>query len=146
LLSVRYIFSIAFFGLQSLAMFDAYLVPKGTVVTAKGDGVPLDVNAAGGRMLLLLLNITDVVEQQSLDVSVLGSADGNDWGARPLIAFPQKFYRGEYPMLLDLSNAGIRFLRAHWEVNRWGRGPETPRFEFSIRTMEVTPEVLQQSA
>lgn len=127
-------------------MFDTYLVPEKTVVTAKGDGAPLDVSAAEGDTLLLLLNITDVVEQQALDVSIWGSADGKDWSAKPLVSFPQKFYRGEYPMLLDLTNLGIRFLRAHWEVNRWGRGPETPRFEFSIRSMVVKPEALTESA
>jgi hypothetical protein len=130
--------------LQSSAMFDAYLVPEKTVVDAKGDSSPVDVTAAQGRTLLLLLTISNVIEQESLDVSVWGSADGNEWGSKPIASFPQKFYPGEHPTLLDLAaNPDIRHLRAHWEVNRWGRGSETPTFEFSLRATEVTPEMLR---
>ena len=55
-------------------MVDGYLVPEKTVVTAKGSGAPLDVSGLGNRVLLLTLLITDIVEQESLDVSVWGSA------------------------------------------------------------------------
>ncbi len=70
------------------------LVPPGTVATAKGDGPAIDVGGAAGRVLLLTLTITKIIEQESLDVSVFGSADGTTWGAKPLAAFPQKFYVG----------------------------------------------------
>ena len=94
-------------------------------------------------MLLLTLLITDIVEQESLDVSVWGSADGNTWGERALATFPQKFYRGEHPLLLDLAaQPQIKFLSARWEVNRWGRGSETPMFEFSLAAKEVPKEML----
>ena len=127
-------------------MVDTFLVPEGTTVIAKGDGQPVDISSAGHRVFLLQLSIARVLEQQALDVSVLGSADGNAWGQKPLAAFPQKFYRGEHPLLLDLSQQPeIRFLRAHWEVNRWGRGPETPMFQFQLRVREVPPEMLQEA-
>jgi hypothetical protein len=46
--------------------------------------------------------------------------------------------------LLDLrQQPEIRFLRAHWDVNRWGRGPETPMFQLQLRVREVPPELLQ---
>lgn len=125
-------------------MFDVYVVPEKTVITAKGDSAPLDITAAQGRTLLLLLIISDVIEQESLDVSIWASPDGTNWGPKPLASFPQLFYRGEHPILLDLAaHESVRQLRAHWEVNRWGRGSETPMFEFSVRATEIPEELLR---
>jgi hypothetical protein len=127
------------------AMVDTFLVPEATTVTAKGDGPAVDINAAAHRIFLLQLQITRILEQQSLDVSVFGSPDGNAWGQKALIAFPQKFYRGEHPLLLDLNpQPEVRFLRAHWEVKRWGRGPETAMFQFQLRLREVPPEMMKE--
>jgi len=131
---------------NSLAMIDTFLVPEKTVASAKGDGSPVDVNSAGNRVFLLTLEITQIVEQEALDVSIYGSADGAAWGAKPLTTFPQKFYRGQHPMLLDLTGSkDVKLIRAHWEVNRWGRGSETPMFEFSVRIKEVPVDILQEA-
>ncbi len=128
-------------------MVDAFLIPEKTTVTAKGDGAAVDISGAQHRVFLLTLNITNVIEQESLDVSIFGSADGAAWDAKPLGAFPQKFYRGQHPLLLDLrQQAAIKFVRAHWEANRWGRGVETPMFEFSVTVKEVPASVLQETA
>lgn len=128
-------------------MIDAYLVSEKTAVTAKGDGAPLDVSAASGATFLVTLHITGIVEQESLDVSLWGSPDGAAWGAKALAAFPQKFYAGQHPLLVDLSaHPEVKFLRAHWEVNRWGRGPETPSFEFHVTLKQVPKEVLAEAA
>ena len=60
-----------------------------------------------------------------------GMPAGLDWvglarEAKPLVAFPQKFYAGQHPLLLDLSQRPeIKYVRAQWVVNRWGRGSET---------------------
>ncbi len=127
-------------------MIDTFLVPEKTVVHEKGDGPALDLSAAGARVFLLTLRITRIIEQESLDLSVWGSADGSNFGAKALGSFPQKFYAGEHPLLLDLSGQPeIKFLRAHWEVNRWGRGAEPPMFEFQVGFKEVPREVLQQA-
>jgi len=128
-------------------MLDAFLVPEKTVATAKGDGAAVDVSGAEGRVFLLTLNITDIIEQESLDVSIYGSPDGVTWAPKPMVAFPQKFYREEAPLLLDLSqHSDVKFIRAHWEVNRWGRGTVTPRFEFNVRLQEVPQEILAEAA
>jgi hypothetical protein len=128
-------------------MIDTFLVPEKTKVTAKGDGPTIDISGASGRIFLLMLDITSVVEQESLDVSIFGSADGTNWGLKPVDKFPQKFYRGQHPLLLDLSeSAGTKFVRAHWEVNRWGRGDATPMFEFHVSMKEVPPDVLREAA
>ena len=126
---------------------EAFLVPEKTVANAKGDGPALDVSRAHGRVFLLTLAITGIIEQESLDVSVQGSADGATWAPKPLAAFPQKFYREEAPLLLDLkATPEIKFVRAHWEVARWGRGSETPMFEFHVTLREVPQEILAEAA
>ena len=127
-------------------MIDTSLVPENTVVSSKGDGASIDVSGAGNRVFLLSLNITEIIEQESLDVSIFGSADGAAWGAKPLTYFPQKFYLAEHPMLLDLTgHPEVKFLRAHWEVARWGRGTEIPMFKFGVSIREVPAEILKEA-
>jgi hypothetical protein len=126
-------------------MTDTFLVPQNTV-SAKGDGSPVDISSALSRVFLLNLNITRIVEQEALDVSVFGSADGAIWSPKPLAAFPQKFYAGDHPLLLDLTgHSEVKFVRAHWEVNRWGRGTEVPMFEFAVSIKEVPSDVLKEA-
>jgi hypothetical protein len=127
-------------------MIDTFLVPEKTVVNAKGDGPVVDVSSASNRVFLLSLNITGIVEQESLDVSIHGSADGTTWGAKPVTNFPQKFYQAQHPLLLDLTgHADVKFLRSHWEASRWGRGSETPMFEFHVSIKEVPAEILKEA-
>jgi hypothetical protein len=128
-------------------MMDAFLVPEKTVVDAKGDGPALDVGRGSGRIFLLTLAITNIIEQESLDVGVYGSADGTTWDAKPIVAFPQKFYREESPLLLNLTaRPAVKFIRAHWDVARWGRGTDTPMFEFHVTLREVPQEILAEAA
>jgi hypothetical protein len=125
-------------------MIDTDLVAEKTVVSAKGDGATVDVSGTASRVFLLTLDIARIVEQESLDVSVSGSADGAAWDAKPVAAFPQKFYCGESPLLLDLTaHPDVKFVRAHWEVARWGRGTETTMFEFGLRLKEIPADVLR---
>jgi hypothetical protein len=122
------------------------LVPAGTVVSVKGDGATVDVSAASNRVFLVTLSITKIIEQESLDVSIFGSADGAAWEPKSIAAFPQKFYTEESPLLLDLTaNPNVKFVRAHWEVARWGRGTETPMFEFGVTMKEVPAQILQEA-
>ena len=123
------------------------LVAGKTVVTTKGDGPTVDVSAAGSRVFLLTLDITDIIEQESLDVSVYGSADGTAWSPKPIVAFPQKFYREQSVLLLDLTaHPDVKFVRAHWDVARWGRGTEAVMFEFGVTLREVPANILQEAA
>lgn len=127
-------------------MIDTFLVPQKTTITAKGDGNPVEVGSAASRVFLLTLQITKIVEQEALDLSIYGSPDGVAWGAKPLTAFPQKFYPGGHPLLLDLApHADVKFVRAHWDVNRWGRGTEVPMFEFSLSIKEVPADILREA-
>ena len=127
-------------------MIDAFLVPLKTVITAKGDSEPLDITGAANPVFLLTLSIGAIVEQEAIDVSLFTSADGTTWETKPVASLPQKFYPGEYPLLVDLSTAAsAKFMRAHWEVNRWGRGSTAPRFEIGIRLREVSKEALHEA-
>ncbi len=127
-------------------MIDTVLVDDKTVVNAKGDGPAVDIGGTTGRVFLLTLEITKIIEQESLDLSILGSVDGATWGAKPLVSYPQKFYCGEFPLLLDLTaHPDVKFVRAHWEPARWGRGVETPMFEFGVRLKEIPAEVLREA-
>ena len=127
-------------------MIDVLLVPQNTVVTAKGDSEPIDLGIAANPVFLATLSITKVVEQESIELSFFASSDGTTWEAKPVVSLPQKFYAGEYPLLVDLTKTdGAKFLRAHWEVNRWGRGPVTPSFEIGLRVREVPVALLQEA-
>jgi hypothetical protein len=101
----------------------------------KGDGggpvVALDEYC--GKLLVLTLGITDVVERTGLAVSVWGSKDQTDWGAQPLVTFRQRQYCGVYSVLLNLAmHSDVRYLRVHWSMNRWGKGERTPLFGFQV--------------
>ena len=127
-------------------MLDAFLVPEKTIVTAKGDSAPVDVSATSSAVFLATLTITDVVEQESIEITLFTSPDGSTWNTKAAATMPQKFYVGEYPLLVDLPSApGAKFLRAHWEVNRWGRGSTEARFEFGLRIREVPREALLEA-
>ncbi len=127
-------------------MLDAFLVPAKTVVTAKGDSEALDISVAANPVFLLTLSVTAVVEQEAIEISVFTSADGAAWEAKPIAALPQKFYVGEYPLLVDLSSVpNAKHIRAHWEVSRWGRGPTVPSFEIGVRLREVSRQDLQEA-
>ena len=117
-------------------MLDAFVVPEITV-EANGEGEPIELGEGAGKAFLLTLAVTRIVEQEALDVSIWGSADGTDWGTKPLLAFPQKFYQGVSQLLIDLrEKPEIKFLRTKWAVNRWGVGPTKPRFSFLVKIQE----------
>ncbi len=108
-------------------MLPQFLLPETTVREA-GATTDLDLGAMQSDTLVLTLGITRIIEQESIDVSIWGSADGSDWGTKPLLSFPQKFYCGTYQMILDLTDRPVRYLRAKWQVNRWGKGDPKPLF------------------
>lgn len=114
------------------------VVPAGTRVTASGEGEPVDVSGSATRTFLVQMHITDVIEQQSLDLAIWGSADGQNWGQMPILRFPQRFYRGETRMVLDLTvKPEVKAIRARWTLNRWGRVAPTPMFVFGAHVKEV---------
>ena len=117
-----------------------HLLPPETVVETNGEGPAYELGALEGKPVVIVLGLTEIIEQESLHVSVWGSADGKEWGQQALFWFPQKFYPGSAPAALDLKQLqAIKFLQARWEVNRWGRGDPRPFFKFGVEIQELVP-------
>jgi hypothetical protein len=116
------------------------LVAPATLVEANGEGPAVDVSPSQTRTFLCFMHITEVFEQQSIDVSIFGSPDTENWEKMPILKLPQRFYRGETRMVLDLTTRPeVRSIRARWELHRWGRVAPTPRFVFGLHLVEVPP-------
>ena len=116
------------------------LIPADTKLESNGDGAPLDISDTVSRTFFCTLTVTEQIEQESLDVSIWGSADGQGFGKRPLLKLPQQFSRGATKMVLDISlRPEVKFLRARWELNRWGRVAPTPMFVASLQLEEIPP-------
>src|SRR2546426_12650494 len=116
------------------------LIPAGTRLDATGDGAAFDISASATRTFLCRLTVSDQIEQESLDVSIWGSSDGENWTKKPLLKLPQQFYRGTTKLVLDLSlRPEIKFIRARWELNRWGSVAPTPMFVAGLDLEEIPP-------
>ena len=121
-------------------MLPQFLLPE-TIVREAGQSAEINLGELQTGTLILTLGITRIIEQQSIDLSIWGSADGVDWGSKALTAFPQKFYCGTYQILLDLTGRPARFLRAKWQVNRWGKGDPKPLFGIYLFAQEMEREL-----
>jgi hypothetical protein len=114
------------------------LIPRGTRVESNGASEKTSVDASATRTFLCTLEILDQIEQESIDVSIWGSEDGENWGKLPILKLPQSFYRGTARMVLDLtSQPDVKFIQARWELARWGRVAPTPRFVIGLNLKEV---------
>ena len=120
-------------------MIPAFLVPEQTVCE-DGEGAATSLGSLQGKSVLVTLGITRIIEQESLDISILGSADGETWEL--ITAFPQKFYCGAYSMVLDLAHhPAYRQIKAQWKMGRWGRGEQRPLFGFYLFVQEASSSV-----
>jgi len=116
------------------------LIPADAKLESSADGQSFDISASASRTFLCLLKISDQIEQESLDVSIWGSADGQDFGKKPLLKIPPQFYRGTAKMVLDVSlRPEVKFIRAKWELNRWGRVSPLPMFVAGLELAEISP-------
>ena len=109
-----------------------YWVPE-CVIEAEGIGPEIELGTDAEKLLVLTLGINHTIEKQGLVLSIWGSPDGRDWGSRPLLSFPQKYYCGMYSVLLNLVKyPDARYLRVEWKMNRWSKGDATPMFGFYV--------------
>ncbi|HUJ80316.1 MAG TPA: hypothetical protein VLW83_00460, partial [Candidatus Acidoferrales bacterium] len=114
------------------------LIPAHTRVTENGNAAAADIRSSATRTFLLTMDIFDQIEQESLDVAIWGSADGENFGAKPILKIPQRFYKGETRQVLDLTIVpNVNFIRAAWELVRWGRVAPHPMFVIGLRAEEV---------
>ncbi len=117
-------------------MLPNFLLPE-SIARSDGKGPEMSLGSKQGKLLVLTLGITRILEQESLEVSVWGSADGENWGSRPLATFPPKFYCGIYSILLNLvSSQDVQFVRVQWKMSRWSRQEFTPMFGFYLYAEE----------
>jgi hypothetical protein len=120
-------------------------VPPGTRLTASGESAAHDLAASTTRTFLCTLEIAAQVEQESVEISVWGSTNGELWEQKPLLIFPQRFYKGETQQVLDLrQRPELRFIRARWHLHRWGRGAPQPAFSLGFIAREI-PAFAQQA-
>jgi hypothetical protein len=124
-------------------MLPAFLIPETTVREA-GSGLDFNLGENAGGVLILTLGITRILEHESLDISIWGSPDGSEWGRKPIITFPLKFYCGTYQVQLDLTERPeIQHLRARWHVKRWGKGDPRPLFTIFLFADVLQADVVQ---
>jgi len=127
-------------------MLPGFILPETTIREA-GTSVALDLGDGRAGLLLVTLGITRIIEQESLDVAIWGSADNAEWGAKPLVAFPQKFYCGTYQILLDLrAHPDVRFVRVKYHVQRWGKGDPKPLFGAYVFAQAIQQQALSMTA
>lgn len=113
-------------------MLPNFLFPEGEV-QKDGEGPVVPLDAAAGQTLQLTLGIEDISEQSSLEVAVFGSADGTQWDGKPLAAFPQKFYKGVYTIVLDLARSpDVKALKVRYKTGRWGHWTTPPVIRFYV--------------
>lgn len=127
-------------------MLPEFLLTETTIREA-GTGPEISLGDTRGGTLVVTLGITRIIEQESLDISIWGSPDGVEWGSKPLLTFPQKFYCGTYQAQLDLAECpDVRYIRAKWQVNRWGKGDARPLFTVYLFVNQLEPQLMAMGA
>lgn len=118
------------------------LFPEETI-RENGYGPVLSLGDAAGKPLLLTLTLLTMGQQHTLDVSVWGSADGMNWGERPLYVLPHRYYCGTYTETLDLeAHPAIQFLRVGYGLRTWAGRPSFAVARFELTLEECHEEVL----
>ena len=127
-------------GTNRIVALQLALIPASTRLESNADGVSFDISESSTRTFFCILTVEDQIEQESLDVSIWGSVDGENFGKTPLLKLPQQFYRGTTKMVLDVSlKPDVKFIRAKWELNRWGRVTPQPMFVAGFTLEEIPP-------
>lgn len=114
------------------------LIPQATLLQENGSGTAVDIRDSSTRTFFCVMLINDQIEQESVDVNIWGSADGENWGTHPILKLPQQFYRGETRAVLELALVPeVNFIRAGWEMKRWGRVAPLPMFVLGLHLAEI---------
>lgn len=114
-------------------MLPQYLMPE-CQAGEDGIGPQIEIIEQCGKLLVLTLGISSVVQGEGIIVSVHGSSDQLDWGTEPLVSFSQKYYCGLYSVLLNLTKyPDVQYLRAQWKIQCWAKTKTTiPMIEFYL--------------
>lgn len=114
-----------------------HLVPP-CVERADGTGPTVDLSWDRPNQLMITIAINYVTEHEKLAISIWGSANGKDWGDKPLLALPPKYYCGDYSTFLELAgHPDVRCLRVTWNMARCCKGDTAaPLFGFEVSAKE----------
>lgn len=100
-----------------------------------------------GKSIQLTLSITRMMEEQTLEVLIWGSADGSHWLDRPIVTLPHRHYCGEYSYTVDLSrHPQVAYLRAEWRLRSWGHTTAYRLISFSLDAAECAEMVMAAGA
>ena len=105
-----------------------------TIVRESGESPVFDCGPVPVRDLALTLGITHALEQQSLEVEIHQSEDGQRWEPKPVLTFTPKYYCGTYEMCLARPT---RYLRVRWRVERWARSGSGPFFRIYVLAQQA---------
>lgn len=124
-------------------MLPNFLLEESTVRDS-GESQAFDLADHSSDNLLLTLGITHAVEQESIDIDIVGSPDGETWSQKPLATFTQKFYCGTYQTILPRSQ--YKYVKAVWRMKRWARGGSRPFFRFYLYVQPARVRALAGAA
>jgi len=102
-----------------------------TVVREAGESLVFDCGENADDNFLLTLGITHATEQESIEVTIFDSKDGLRWRPVPLVRFSPKYYCGNYQ--LSVQSPHERWLKASWQVERWGSAGARPYFSVYLK-------------
>ena len=126
-------------------MLPAFLLPE-KIASEDGHGAHVALDRARDQPhLQLTLGISRIMERESLDVHVCGSADGENW--KRIAAFPRKSFCGTYTLNVDLSpHRDVNYLRTEWKMHRWSHEESKPVFSFYVWAEHLYPKALQAAS
>lgn len=125
-------------------MMPAFLLPERTAFE-DGQGARVALDQPHGQRVRLTLGITRILERESLEVLICGSADGERW--KPLAAFPRKSFCGTYSLTLDLSrHRDLKYVRTEWKMHRWSHHESKPLFSFYVWAEDLYPKALRAAS
>lgn len=88
------------------------------VFSESGEGQAISLDNSPDGPLQLTLGITQILQQENVEVSVWGSTDRREWSR--IASFPHKSYCGTYSMVLGtLLQRNLKYLKARWSMERW---------------------------
>ncbi len=105
-------------------------VIRETTVREAGESAVFHLSKYSDNTLLLTLGITHAMQQETLDLEIFTSGDGEAWSKTPVVSFRQKSYCGTYHV--SLPRSGAKFLKAAWQLSRWRHTEGLPLFRFYL--------------
>lgn len=109
-----------------------------TEVRGAGHGPVIALGTYKGKPLNVTVQVSQISQNQSLDLEILGSADGDSW--LRLAVFPHRFYCGHYQYQLNLqAHPEIAFLRIGYQLKNWAPSRGSTVSSFAVHCEPAAP-------